>query len=104
MDYPKCGDVGFRKNKWVEIIILLIVEKLKNTYSKVTNVIYFFQSQRHFTDDAEPRRRIRREQCIPTPCNMWGTYAPISQCDALCGGGSQRIQRNCSCRGNKYSS
>ena len=55
-----------------------------------------------FTSVAKPTLRIRREECIPDPSNMWGTWAPIIQCNASCGGGIQKIQRTCLCRSSKY--
>ena len=57
-----------------------------------------------FTDDDKLRRRLRREECIPNPCNMWGSWVPITQCNASCGGGIQRLRRNCSCKNGKYNS
>ena len=54
-----------------------------------------------FTGVAKRKLRIRREEYIPDPCNMWGSWAPINQCDAECRGGTQGFRRNCLSGGNK---
>ena len=55
-----------------------------------------------FFTEVDFKTRMRRDDCIAEPCNMWGSWAPITQCDISCGGGMQSFRRECSCSGGNY--